>query len=58
MFLWPILITILSSITVIIFIESTQIIDIWKWTKECSKCSTKNEKKSKYCKNCGKKLKK
>lgn len=38
MFLGPILITILSSITVIIFIESTQIIDISKGNKKCHKC--------------------
>jgi len=58
MFLGPILITILSSITVIIFIESTQIIDIWKGNKKCHKCWTKNEKNSKYCKECWKKMKK
>ena len=55
MFLWPTLVTILSTITVIIFIESTKIIDInWK-NKVCS-CWAKNENDAKFCKSCGKKL--
>ncbi len=56
MFLWPILITILSSITVIIFIESTQIIDLWKWKKKCNNCLYKNKKHSNYCNNCWKNI--
>jgi len=56
MFLWPMLVTILSTITVIIFIESTKIIDL-KWKKNiCPKCNTANENDAKFCKNCWKKI--
>jgi voltage-gated potassium channel len=56
MFLWPMLVTILSTITVIIFIESTKIIDLgWK-NKTCNKCWTINENNAKFCKNCWKKI--
>ncbi len=58
MFLWPMLVTILSTITVIIFIESTKIIDLkWK-NRVCKKCNTINEQDAKFCKNCWKKIKK
>ena len=56
MFLWPMLVTILSSITVIIFIDSTRIIDLrWK-EKNCQKCEIANENDAKFCKNCWRKL--
>jgi voltage-gated potassium channel len=56
MFLGPMLVTILSTITVIIFIESTKIIDLnWK-NKICNKCWTINENDAKFCKNCWKKI--
>jgi voltage-gated potassium channel len=59
MFLWPILVTILASITVIIFIESTQIINMWSYkNNKCPKCWKKNEQDAVYCKKCWKKLKK
>lgn len=54
MFFWPILVTILSSITVIIFIDSTQ---IWKFNKKdirCVTCFEKNDNDSRYCKKCWK----
>ncbi len=56
MFLWPILIAILSSITVIIFIESTQIITFSKKTKICKSCYSENEYDAKYCKKCWEKI--
>jgi len=56
MILWPILITMLSTITVIIFIESTQIISIWKKKYKCEKCGWDNDMDSKFCKKCWKKL--
>ena len=56
MFLGPMLVTILSTITVIIFIESTKIIDLnWK-NNLCNKCWVANENDAKFCKNCWKKL--
>ena len=58
MFLWPMLITVLSTITVIIFIESTKIIDL-NWKKRiCKNCDILNENDAKYCKKCWKKIKK
>ncbi len=56
MFLWPMLMTILSTITVIIFIESTKIVNISSRDKLCKNCNTINESDSKYCKHCWKKL--
>ncbi len=57
MFLGPMLMTILSTITVIIFIESTKIINLnWK-NNLCSKCDTPNENDAKFCKKCWKKIK-
>jgi len=56
MFLGPMLVTILSTITVIIFIESTKIIDLnWK-NNICNKCWVANENDAKFCKNCWSKL--
>jgi len=56
MFLWPMLVTILSTITVIIFIESTKIIDL-NWKKNiCKKCWTANDVDAKFCKNCWTKI--
>ncbi len=56
MFLWPILVTILSTITVIIFIESTKIININTNTNTCNKCWTQNDDDAKFCKKCGEKI--
>ncbi len=55
MFLWPTLVTILSTITVIIFIESTKIIDI-NWKNKICKCWVKNENDARFCKGCGNEL--
>ncbi len=53
MFLWPIVIAIMSSLTVLIFLESTKMISYnWK-SKECIKCWTSNTKDSEFCKRCG-----
>jgi voltage-gated potassium channel len=57
MFIWPILMTTLASITVLIFIDSTKIIDL-KWKRiDCPKCYSRNDSKAKFCKNCGTKFK-
>ncbi len=53
MILWPILITMLSTITVIIFIESTKIISFWEKTLKCEKCDSENDWNAKFCKKCG-----
>ena len=56
MFLWPMLVTILSTITAIVFIESTKIINL-KWKdKVCPYCETKNDDDAIYCKICGEKI--
>jgi len=57
MFLWPMLVTILSTITVIIFIESTKIINLTNKENTCPNCWTSNENDAKFCKNCWKKIK-
>jgi len=56
MFLWPILIAILSSITVIVFLDSTNMIDLNKKLLICKKCFRPNQKNSKYCNNCWNKI--
>lgn len=56
MILWPILVTILSTITVIIFIESTKIININSNSKKCGNCRTENDIDAKYCKKCWNKI--
>ncbi len=58
MFLGPMLVTILSTITVIIFIESTKIIDLSGKNSICKKCAVANENDAKFCKNCWNKLQK
>ena len=52
MFLWPIVIAILSSLTVLIFLESTRMIEYNSEDFHCKKCWTANSKKNNYCKNC------
>jgi len=52
MFLWPIVIAILSSLTVLIFLESTKIIHYSKKSKNCPKCWTNNPLENKCCRNC------
>lgn len=56
MFLWPILVTILSSITVIIFLESTKIIELEEKTDTCNNCWKRNPNNSIYCNRCWKKI--
>ena len=53
MFLWPVLITVLSSITVVIFLESAKMVNITGKHTPCKKCLTSNDQDSKFCKNCG-----
>jgi len=60
MVLWPILISILSSIIVLIFLDSTSMIELKKKKHKkikCPKCRTKNSYKSNFCKKCWEKLK-
>jgi len=56
MFLWPVVIAIISSITVFVFLESTKLIEFWR--VNCSSCWTANAKSSNYCKYCAFKLNK
>ncbi|MDD2871205.1 MAG: ion transporter [Candidatus Gracilibacteria bacterium] len=56
MFLGPVLVTILSSITVLIFLDSTKIIDFNTKKKTCQGCNKSNPYNSIYCNKCGKKI--
>lgn len=56
MFLGPILIAILSSITVIIFLDSTKLIYFNKKEKICLNCWVSNPEDAKYCNKCWNKL--
>ena len=56
MFLWPVTIAIISSITVFVFLESTKLIDFWRLS--CPSCWTENAKSSNYCKHCAYKINK
>ena len=56
MFLWPVVIAIISAITVFVFLESTKLIDFWRLI--CSECWTENAKSSNYCKHCSYKFNK
>ncbi|MDP2090080.1 MAG: ion transporter [Candidatus Gracilibacteria bacterium] len=56
MFLGPVLITIISSITVIIFLDSTKLIELNYNKKICPKCNKSNPNNSIYCNKCGKKM--
>ncbi|MFK7780209.1 MAG: ion transporter [Candidatus Gracilibacteria bacterium] len=56
MILGPILMTILSTITVIIFLESTKMISIDIEKKQCEKCGSKNDNDAHFCKKCGEKI--
>ncbi|MDD3145361.1 MAG: ion transporter [Candidatus Gracilibacteria bacterium] len=58
MFLGPVLIAIISSITVIIFLDSTRIITFNNRENTCGICGKDNPNDAKYCNKCGKKLKK
>ena len=55
MTIWPILISIISSIIVVIFLDATNVIDL-KWKSYCKKCNSKIDKDSKYCSYCGVKI--
>ncbi len=52
MFLGPIVIAILSSLTVLIFLESTKMIQYNKRDKTCDSCWANNLKDNNYCRNC------
>lgn len=56
MFIWPILVAILSSITVIVFLDSTKIIDFSKKELICKNCGKANPNDSNYCNKCWKKI--
>jgi len=57
MVIWPIMISIISSIIILIFLDATSMIDLNKNKSKCKHCKTNNNNDSKYCKECGKKLK-
>jgi len=57
MFLWPVVIAIISSITVIIFLETSKIVQFTKRNNICKNCSSTNRDKAFYCSNCWEKLK-
>ncbi len=50
MYLWPILISIISSITVVAFLESINVLNLDR--KICNFCWTDNDKDAIYCKKC------
>ena len=56
MFLWPVVIAIISSITVFVFLDSTKLIEFWRVT--CTNCWTNNAKDSNFCKHCAYKINK
>jgi len=56
MVLWPILISILSSIIILIFLDSTSMIELDNKKIKCKNCKHKNPNNSKYCNECGKKI--
>ncbi len=56
MVMWPILISLLSSVLVLIFLDSTSMIDLNKKKVKCKHCKTNNSSDARYCKSCGKKL--
>lgn len=57
MFLWPVVIAIISSITVIIFLETSKIVQFSKRNNICKNCWSNNRDKAFYCSNCWEKLK-
>ena len=61
MILWPILVSILWSVIILIFLDSTSMIELKKKKKKkikCSKCGFKNSKKAKFCSECWNEIKK
>lgn len=58
MLIWPMFIAVISSILVVIFLDSTNIIHINKSKNTCGKCFTDNLETANFCNNCWKKLKK
>lgn len=58
MFLGPVIIAILSSITVLVFLDSTKIVEFNKSEKKCKNCWFLNSNNSNYCSNCWVKIKK
>ncbi len=56
MFLWPIVIAILSSLTVLIFLESTKMIQYKKRDTSCNSCWANNLKDNNYCRHCWEKM--
>ena len=56
MSVWPMLISLISSVIVIIFLDATNIINLKKKIVFCKKCESENESDARHCKHCGKKL--
>ncbi|MDQ7009618.1 MAG: ion transporter [Candidatus Gracilibacteria bacterium] len=51
MFLGPVVIAIISAITVFVFLEATKLIEIGK--KSCLSCGVGNTKNANFCRHCG-----
>ncbi len=56
MVMWPILVSIIWSVIILIFLDATSIINLSKKKLKCKHCTTINTIDSHYCKNCWKKL--
>lgn len=60
-FLWPVLLALVSSITILVFMD---VLDMQRWKttrfaqRKCKRCKTKNDTKANYCIKCGKEYKK
>lgn len=56
MILWPVVIAILSSITIIIFLDTTKILQLTWRNNICKKCGNKNRNEAEFCSYCWEKL--
>jgi len=56
MSIWPMFISIISSVLIVIFLDSTNILTLKKSLVPCWKCSESNDSRNKYCTNCWHKL--
>lgn len=58
MSIWPMFISVISSILVVIFLDAINVINLTKKTIICHKCWSENSENAIYCNNCWKKMKK
>jgi len=56
MSIWPMFISIISSVLIVIFLDSINIINLTKKVIICKKCFTENTENSHFCNNCWKKI--